>query len=560
MADDLVEDRVVDLEVTQIIRVVEVMDGGIQGPPGPPGPQGPPGEVEVVGGSRIWTAEINGEPEPGIGVEGDYLIDTVGSTLYGPKNTSGWGPETGALFGHAPQNSDAGPSGGVLGSRIEALVAGRVTALRFYRAAAAVTTSRAVKLWSDTGTLLAEGATSDEPLSAGWITVPLATPVLLAANDIVRVAYDLPPNDYYTFGSPPPGGGMLALLHGCAVEGPPLGRFPDQESGDLWADIAFEAADAPVWPVALYGFPNAPADGKLYAREWSSWAEVRQVSIPFAVHSYNDTPTEPPGDAEVRFNADRTKLWISNITPLPEDRNIAPLLGIYGPGMFFMQDSYHGWVRYRITGKGIPKGGERGYYEFPITSDANGGVPVSGPDVFFALEGAGGPGDPPDDSGLYAHRVASTFLGLSKTWAQVETVGIPFADYAFSDTMIEPPGEGEVRFDSSYLGPTKLWISNITAQGLDVAGQLGMYGPGKFFMHNRDIGYPKWTRHRITGPGIAKSGYYEFPVSFDAMDGIGPLSPGQRVLIILEGAGGVANPPDDGRLYARRGSEWVPLP
>ena len=82
---------------------------GIQGPPGPqgesiqgdPGPTGATGPTGPAGtpGSVIYTD--SGEPDPGVGIDGDYYLDQDSAFLYGPKESGNWFTEILDLRGGA---------------------------------------------------------------------------------------------------------------------------------------------------------------------------------------------------------------------------------------------------------------------------------------------------------------------------------------------------------------------------------------------------------------------------------------------------------------------------
>jgi len=74
-----------------------------------------------------------------------------------------------------------------LGVKFQTSVAGKVTAIRFYKGAQNVGTHVAT-LWSGTGTLLATATFTNETAS-GWQQVKLATPVTLTPKTTYIVAY-----------------------------------------------------------------------------------------------------------------------------------------------------------------------------------------------------------------------------------------------------------------------------------------------------------------------------------------------------------------------------------
>ena len=90
------------------------------------------------------------------------------------------------LFDHAtvvPANFavDAG-STLTLGVRFYVVVPGTISAIAFYKSAAHNSTTLVVQLYLQEGeVLLSEGTLTDVPLGAGWVTVPLSTPVPIDA-------------------------------------------------------------------------------------------------------------------------------------------------------------------------------------------------------------------------------------------------------------------------------------------------------------------------------------------------------------------------------------------
>lgn len=90
--------------------------------------------------------------------------------------------------------ADPDGSGVELGTRFRTDVAGRVTAIRFYKSATN-TGTHVGRLWSNTGTQLAAVTFSGESAS-GWQQANLSTPVSLAANTTYVVSY-YAPNGHY---------------------------------------------------------------------------------------------------------------------------------------------------------------------------------------------------------------------------------------------------------------------------------------------------------------------------------------------------------------------------
>jgi hypothetical protein len=65
--------------------------GGPAGPAGATGPQGIPGAKGQQGDDGLLTFTGTGAPSAGLGVDGDYYLDTASGALYGPKTSGAWG-------------------------------------------------------------------------------------------------------------------------------------------------------------------------------------------------------------------------------------------------------------------------------------------------------------------------------------------------------------------------------------------------------------------------------------------------------------------------------------
>jgi hypothetical protein len=98
---------------------------GPEGPAGPEGPQGPAGEDGVDGTNGLpgpagadgadgidgkTVRNGTGAPSSGLGVDGDFYIDTAADAIYGPKTAGAWGSPT-SLIGPEGPEGDAGPAG-----------------------------------------------------------------------------------------------------------------------------------------------------------------------------------------------------------------------------------------------------------------------------------------------------------------------------------------------------------------------------------------------------------------------------------------------------------------
>jgi len=100
------------------------------------------------------------------------------------------------IFGSSiPAVPDQGPDNSVnLGIRFKSDVAGTISALRFYKAAAN-TGTHVGSLWTNTGTLLASATYTNETAS-GWQTVNLSSPVAITAGTYYVVSYLAPVGHY----------------------------------------------------------------------------------------------------------------------------------------------------------------------------------------------------------------------------------------------------------------------------------------------------------------------------------------------------------------------------
>lgn len=100
----------VDLSTLPAAQIPPLITFPVPGPPGPegdPGPQGDPG----VDGRTVLSG--TGAPGPGLGVDGDFYIDTATSDIYGPKTAGAWGAATSLIGAEGPTGNtgDAGPPG-----------------------------------------------------------------------------------------------------------------------------------------------------------------------------------------------------------------------------------------------------------------------------------------------------------------------------------------------------------------------------------------------------------------------------------------------------------------
>lgn len=107
---------------TSVIAIGPQGEQGEQGEPGTPGgPQGDQGEQGETGATGptgnpgadgLLTFTATGAPDNGLGIEGDYYLDTASGALYGPKGASTW--PTPIYVTGVRTNLNAAPSDGTL--------------------------------------------------------------------------------------------------------------------------------------------------------------------------------------------------------------------------------------------------------------------------------------------------------------------------------------------------------------------------------------------------------------------------------------------------------------
>jgi Concanavalin A-like lectin/glucanases superfamily/Domain of unknown function (DUF4082) len=122
-------------------------------------------------------------------------------------------------------------------------VAGRISALRFYRSPSSPTSSRTMRVWSGS-TIVATGTTSGES-GAGWHTATLSPGVAVAAGSTLRISYDNP-TSYAVRTSP----GVASVTNGPVTRGlmwygTPSGGYPNTTMpNDYFMDVVFEVSTA----------------------------------------------------------------------------------------------------------------------------------------------------------------------------------------------------------------------------------------------------------------------------------------------------------------------------
>jgi Domain of unknown function (DUF4082)/Putative Ig domain/Bacterial Ig domain len=142
-----------------------------------------------------------------------------------------------------PTKPDAGPDVSVeLGVKLRFDVAGYVSGVRFYKAAANTGTHLG-NLWSSTGTLLATATFSGESAS-GWQQVNFSTPVAVAANTVYVVSYHANGGHYSA---------DAGFFNGTGYDNAPLHALADGVSG---GDGAFSYGTGSTFPNSSGGMTN----------------------------------------------------------------------------------------------------------------------------------------------------------------------------------------------------------------------------------------------------------------------------------------------------------------
>jgi integrin beta 8 len=108
MSDPVLISNVIGLQAA-----LDAIPAGPAGPAGDTGAAGPAGANGTNGTDGKTVRSGSGVPSSGLGVDGDFYIDTAANTIYGPKTSGAWGSST-SLVGPAG-------AGGVSNSRAFAM-------------------------------------------------------------------------------------------------------------------------------------------------------------------------------------------------------------------------------------------------------------------------------------------------------------------------------------------------------------------------------------------------------------------------------------------------------
>ncbi len=187
--------------------------------------------------------------------------------------------------GTSPSTVDSEDTGSVeLGVKFRSDVAGTVSGIRFYKAAAN-TGTHVGSLWTASGTLLAQANFSGESAS-GWQQVSFPTPVTIQPNTTYVAAYFAPKGHYsaneFALNHPP-------ALGTDVLDSPPLHALPDNGNGNglyqytteatfpqstyqsenYWVDVVF-APSGPALPPGQVTSVTATAGALQATVNWSA--------------------------------------------------------------------------------------------------------------------------------------------------------------------------------------------------------------------------------------------------------------------------------------------------
>ena len=219
----------------------------------------------------------------------------------------------------APILADAGPDSPVeLGAKFKSDVAGAITGIRFYKAAAN-TGTHVGNLWTSNGTLLAAVTFSNETAS-GWQQALFATPVAIASNTVYVASYHAN-NGHYS--------ADLNYFSVKGVDNPPLhvlmngvfggngvyaygasSLFPNQSynAANYWVDVIFQpgysSSPTPLTPMTLIAAGDSSCEATASAASGS--AERRP-----SVWTSGDF-SEECGAANL-IDGNTNTIWIGNV-------------------------------------------------------------------------------------------------------------------------------------------------------------------------------------------------------------------------------------------------------
>jgi hypothetical protein len=184
-----------------------------------------------------------------------------------------------------------------VGTKFRSTTAGQVTALRVWHPAGGPG-SYNLTLWNTAGTSLAT-ATVTAGTAAEWLEAPLLTPVLIAADTIHTVSYQVPAGAFYqaTLGglaSPVRSGSLETVAGNNGVYATAAGTFPALSAGDTnyWADVRVATA-LTTWRDSKFG-TSSTANPALEATLWGDLADPDSDGyLNLLEYSFDTNPNVP---------------------------------------------------------------------------------------------------------------------------------------------------------------------------------------------------------------------------------------------------------------------------
>lgn len=274
---------------------------GPQGTTGATGPQGPTGATGAAGVSGSTILNGAGPPSPAVGAGGDYYLDTTGDVLYGPKiDVSAIPVESIPEFALQPGNTTLYE----LGVKYRFAVAGQVVSIKYFCAALTVTPGWKLNLFDGVTQALLHTQTLPDPPPGAWFTVNLTTPLHVVANRTYMFCISNPPGTAFSYSAVSPYVGPIVSGNvRClnSTEDGPNGMYSTTDGvypTTAWTAIPplipmFIAFTGNAWSLALTGFPEAPNDGKQYARQSLAWSQVVASGGGTAVAISDNAPASP---------------------------------------------------------------------------------------------------------------------------------------------------------------------------------------------------------------------------------------------------------------------------
>jgi hypothetical protein len=134
----------------------------------------------------------------------------------------------------------------------------------------------------------------------------------------------------------------------------------------------------------------------------------------------------------------------------------------------------------------------------------------------------------------------ATFLRADGAFAPASGATVFFL-FDWSTATVEPPTSNQVRFDAGppYTAVTKVWVRNLTTDGIDVHTYLLLVAAGATIYLQDKNDATLYARFTSTAPAVDKTTYVEIPVTWHSNGGA--LLNNQAVqLLVVTGSAGVA--------------------